>query len=317
MPTFSAPAKVNLGLRVLGRRPDGYHLLESLFVPLDLADEVELEASLRPAGPGAAGLDLELELLPGCLPGDAVPAGAENLAARAASRFCEVAGLTGRVRIGLLKRIPAGAGLGGGSSDAGAVLKGLSRLHPRLIEANALGELALELGADVPFFLHPRPCLVSGIGERQVTLEALPDLWLLLANPGIPLSTREVFRAFDALGSTLTPSEPGSTMRALENLAASGTVGSSGMEALTGLLDSGLLRNDLEPAARRLCPPVARLQEKLRSLGASWVGMTGSGATVFGIFGTGKPAEAAARAALANSNFEPPVWARVARSAAV
>ena len=181
---IAAPAKVNFGLRIIGRRADGFHELESVFLPLDLADEVELETD----GPAEPRVDFSLaEAAPG------TPADASNLAARAAEAFLAASGLRRAVRIRLAKRIPAQAGLGGGSSDAGAVLRGLSERFPEALGGDALGALALGLGADVPFFLDPRPVLVSGVGERREPLKGWPAWTLLLANPGTPLSTGRVF----------------------------------------------------------------------------------------------------------------------------
>jgi 4-diphosphocytidyl-2-C-methyl-D-erythritol kinase len=177
---------------VVGRRPDGYHELESLFLPLDLADELELE--LEPAG--ASRVSLRLDGAAGGLPSDS-----RNLALRAAEGFLEAGGLRREVRIRLRKRIPAGAGLGGGSSDAAAVLRGLAVACPGALQDAALRGLALELGADVPFFLDPRPALVSGIGERCEPLAgAWPERILLLAHPGLALSTARVFAAYDGSG---------------------------------------------------------------------------------------------------------------------
>ena len=152
-----APAKLNLGLRIVGRRPDGYHELESVFAPIDLADELAIEIEEHSRGPA----EVELELA-GADP--EVPGGASNLAARAAREFLAAAGLRARVRIALAKRIPAAAGLGGGSSDAGAVLRALAGRWPAALRRDALAALALGLGADVPFFLDPRTALVGGIG---------------------------------------------------------------------------------------------------------------------------------------------------------
>lgn len=272
MLSLSAPAKLNLGLRVVGRRDDGLHELDSLFVPLDLADAVEIE---RRAEPGVCleveGLALEL------------PTGGQNLASRAAEAFLAEVDPRAGVRLRLRKRIPVAAGLGGGSSDAGAVLRGLARLFPGALAEERLAALALGLGADVPYFLDPRPARVRGVGEHIEPIAGFPRRVWLLANPGLPLSTAEVFRAYDALGPALTPRKPESTLP---------------------------LENDLEPAAVRLCPPIARLRERLRGLGAEAVGMTGSGPTVFGSF----PDEARAAEALAAAAFEAPVWARVAVS---
>lgn len=276
--SLRAPAKINFGLRIVGRRADGYHLLESVFAPIDLHDDVQLviEPSDRTR------VDIEVALT-ASLPqggGHAIPTGPGNLAYRAAETFLRAAGLTCRVRLGLVKRIPAGGGLGGGSSDAGAVLRGLSHLFPGALPPQALADLALSLGADVPFFLDPGPALVQGVGEQIEALAEFPPLSLLLAHPGEALPTPEVFRAWDALAPALTPSPAGSTLRALSALLAGDLADA---RVLAGALGE-LLENDLERAAVRLCPPVGRLQERLSKAGALATGMSGSGATVFGVF---------------------------------
>jgi 4-diphosphocytidyl-2-C-methyl-D-erythritol kinase len=286
-----APAKINLGLRILNRRTDGYHELESLFAPLDLGDEVEVEVS------DAADLDVMLEV-DGA--DERVPTDSTNLAFRAAARFAETTGLRSRIRLRVIKRIPAGAGLGGGSSDAGAVLRALHELFPGALDRSVLSEIALGLGADVPFFLDPRPAIVRGIGERIEPVSGAPAMAVLLANPGIPLATADVFAAFDAIGPALT--EP-SSKRTIPTL--SGAMGPGwGFVGAAGLG----LENDLEPIAVRLCPPVARLRERVRASGARAAGMSGSGPTVFGLFDS----TSAAEAAFAKASFEAPIWARVA-----
>jgi 4-diphosphocytidyl-2-C-methyl-D-erythritol kinase len=273
---------------VVGRRSDGYHELESLFLPLDLADEVALEVEEAPA------TRVVLELA-----GEAagIPAGAENLAVRAGERFLETAGLRRVLRIRLAKRIPAAAGLGGGSSDAGAVLHGLAGLFPGVLDQVALLRLAVSLGADVPFFLDPRPMLVSGIGER---CEPLPGPWparaLVLANPGVALSTAQVYQAFDASTPAGAPPKLRPLLEAVRGAPADG-----------GALGA-LLENDLEPAALRLCPDIARLRGALREAGALAVGMSGSGPTMFGVFGSEQ------QAASALGRLRAAVWARVART---
>lgn len=277
---------MNFGLRVLGRRSDGYHELESVFLPLDLADALELEVAEAPR----ARVELALEGAP-----QGVPADATNLAARAAAGFLEAAKLCRSVRLRLTKRIPSGAGLGGGSSDAGTVLRGLAAGFPDALEAEALRRLALALGADVPFFLDPRPALVSGIGERCEPLVRWPPHVLLLANPGESLSTARVYAALDAAPP---PAAGGPRLRS--QLAADGD-----------LVD--LLRNDLEPAAERLCPAIGRLRGALLEAGARAVGLSGSGATLFGVFPSAAQAEAGLRR-LPASSF-PGLWARVARTA--
>ncbi len=291
--TLRAPAKVNLGLRLTGLRGDGYHLLESLFVPLGLADAIELgwwadaapETSLVVDLPADAGLPRALA---------AVTGGPDNLVVRAVERFREAYGLRGRVEIRLTKRIPAGAGLGGGSSDAGAVLRALAGLIEGPTEG--LGEVALRLGADVPYFLAPQPALVTGIGERIEPVRGVPALDLVLVNPGISVATAEVYRVADLLRDSLTASGAGSTMRAI-----SGLVGEVGAwkHAL-----GDLLVNDLAPAAIRLCPPIGRWLDRLREVGAIGVGMSGSGGTVFGVF-DGASEAARAAAALKRSSRRP------------
>lgn len=279
--TWLAPAKVNLGLRIVGVRPDGYHRLESLFVPLDFGDRVTLRVTPNHAP------EVILRITGG---GPDVPDDARNLAHRAASQFLAAGSLATRVDISLAKTIPSGAGLGGGSSDAGTVLRALSELMPGAVPETSLAELALELGADVPFFLRPTPSEVRGIGEVIEPRPGIPSLALLLAHPGPSLSTPEVFRAFDALTPRPNPDpqqppwpKDPSALRAQ-------------------------LENDLEPAAIRLCPSIARLREQIESLGASAVGMSGSGATIFGVFDS----IAHANEAQQRAGFSAAAWSRVA-----
>jgi 4-diphosphocytidyl-2-C-methyl-D-erythritol kinase len=214
--TLRAPAKVNLGLRLTGRRADGYHTLESVFVPIEIWDELTLDVS-----PGTLKIELEMEPatgeeLPAAL-GD-VSAGPDNLVVRAAAAFCEHTGLEAQIGLRLRKRIPAGAGLGGGSSDAAAVLRGLASLCDPAIPLQSLHGVALSLGADVPFFLSPQPALVRGIGEKIESLSGVPALDLVVVNPGISLATAEVYRAADALRGALTEPNAGSTMRAISRI---------------------------------------------------------------------------------------------------
>ena len=268
------PAKVNLGLALVGTRSDGYHLLESVFAPIALWDEVELEVR---SGAGdialVCGPPLDPELPEAVRE---VPTGPENLVWRAARLFCERSGFGASIRIGLRKGIPAGAGLGGGSSDAAAVLLGLAELAGRSIDTGELAKWALALGADVPFFLSPGAALVTGIGERIERLTAVPELALVLVNPGKTLATADVYRMADTLAGALTKNRSGSTMRAFSGLT------QTHRDLAPALQD--LLINDLEPAARQLCPPIARIADRLDRVGAIAVSMTGSGATVLGVF---------------------------------
>lgn len=303
---LAAPAKVNLGLRIVGRRADGYHLLDSVFAPLDLADEVALQI-----GPGA-GVSLELEGGEGEL-----PAGAANLAWRAARAFLDATGLAGSVRVGLRKHIPAGSGLGGGSSDAGAVLRGLGRLRPGRLDAQAARRVALELGADVPFFLDPRPARVRGVGERVEPLAGLPAFPLLLVHPGAPLPTPAVYAAYDAEPKRGTSLTPGGAVPTLAGFPALRSASASGpaplpelLPELLGWLRDGLLANDLESAAARLCPVLVTLRRRLEEVGAAAVGLSGSGPTLFGVFASREEAAAAA----ARLELAAPAWSRVVRT---
>jgi len=288
-----APAKLNLGLRIVGRRADGYHELESLFAPIDFADE--LEVTVEEGAP--AEVRLELSGL-----GGGVPADAQNLAVRAARAFLDATGLRVRVRIALEKRVPTAAGLGGGSSDAGAVLRALARRFPGALAPPALADLALGLGADVPFFLDPRPVLVSGVGERRTPLpERLPPLALVLANPGVPLATAAVFAGYAA--SAAPPTARGRLAAALRE-ALDGPP-----EALAARLQA-LVENDLEGPAVALCPGIGAVREALAASGAQAVGLSGSGATLYGVYAS----PAAAEAALGRARLPAGAWARLART---
>lgn len=292
---FRAPAKVNLGLAVCGRRPDGYHELASVFVPLDLADEIDLEWTA--GGSGKVSLELSGE------EAEHAPGNERNLAARAAAAGLAEVGGGFDLRLHLTKRIPVGAGLGGGSSDAGAVLRAIASRIPPGIPPERLAGIALSLGADVPFFLDPRPAWVTGIGERVVPLLDVPGLALLLATPAPPLATADVYRAFDEGsgdgGAALTLPAARRTMPALSGLR-------DGVGRLRRDLLVPLLANDLEPAAQRLHPEIRRVQAELLRTGAAAVGMSGSGPSVLGVFEDA----AAARAALGRVRFGPSVRVR-------
>lgn len=291
-----APAKLNLGLRIVGRRPDGYHELESVFVPIDLADELVLACEDPSDGEAPVSLALSGE-------DGGVPADARNLAVRAARAFLDAAGLRARVRIELTKRIPAAAGLGGGSSDAGAVLRALTRRFPGAVGAEALETLALRLGADVPYFLDPRPALVGGVGERRAPLPGrLPALAAVLANPGHPVATERVFAAYAAAATQHGPVGQ-LAMQLVAALAGAAEGVARRLEAL--------VENDLEAAAQAVCPALAPVRAALRAAGALAVGLSGSGGTYYGIFAD----PSAAAAAQARIRLASPAWVRLARSA--
>jgi 4-diphosphocytidyl-2-C-methyl-D-erythritol kinase len=259
-----APAKINLFLRVAGRRADGYHELDSIFVPISLADRVTVE--VRPGRAASVALRCNDASL---------PAGDANLAARAAREFIAEFNVRAGVLIDLDKQIPVGAGLGGGSSDAGAVLRMLAALE-RIDDRARLVRLAAGLGADVPFFLDPRPARVGGIGERIATLPHFPALPLVLVIPPFEVSTQEIFK-----------------LLAREQW--SGPAGDTDIAALaSGDVAPAALVNDLAPVAMRLFPEIATLKSLLESLGARAAQMTGSGGAVFGVFASDADAERAA-----------------------
>jgi 4-diphosphocytidyl-2-C-methyl-D-erythritol kinase len=251
---------------VTGRRADGYHLLRSEFVCIGIFDRLRIRvfAAAQPC------VFLVVSGIP-------APSGGENLAARAAASFLARCGAVARVEIRLEKRIPLGAGLGGGSSDAAAVLRALSRLVCPVPPAD-LRDWAVAIGADVPFFLDGRPSLVEGIGELISPLPTWPRGSLVVAFGGVPLATSEVFRRYDA---SLTSAGPVSTIR----VSATGSGG--GLSAPV---------NDLEAAAIRIEPGIEKLKEALLERGGSAVAMTGSGAAVFGFW----PSPVAARRAAAS-----------------
>jgi len=259
------PAKVNLFLEVTGRRRDGYHTLATLFAKIALFDVLKFEPQAR--------FELEVE----CESGQSLSAGPDNLVLRAAEAFRKAFRTGAGARIRLIKRIPLGAGLGGGSSDAAGTLLGLSRLYrmerrPGLMPA--LRRLALRLGADVPLFLHKSPfCEGRGIGERLRPLRlarSLPDIVLLY--PGAPVSTREIF-------SQLQLPTPKSVLTSLSQL---GTLIKKLEKGKPISEWAGLLFNRLESRVLSGRPEVAQAKRLLQRLGLRGVLMSGSGSAVFG-----------------------------------
>jgi 4-diphosphocytidyl-2-C-methyl-D-erythritol kinase len=248
-----APAKVNLVLRVGPRREDGYHELVSLMAPLDLADEVDVRVSARP-GPVTCRV-----------PGRPELDGAANLAARAAELFRARFGIRRAVAIRIAKRIPVTAGLGGGSSDAAAVLRALARAHS-VTDRERLAATALELGSDVPFFLGSGPAWATGRGEALEPAE-VPVQHLVLAYPRDPALA---IRAGDAY-RWLDESRRGSPVPAMRR-------------RRRAPFSPRQARNDLEPPCLERFPALADALSRLEKAGARAAMMSGSGPTVFGIF---------------------------------
>ena len=262
-----ARAKVNLWLNVVGRRADGFHLLDSLVAFTDLADGIEVapasDLSLEIVGPGAAALE-----------GDDV---ADNLVLRAARLLAGRAGVAPRAALRLTKRIPVAAGLGGGSADAAATLRALVDLWRIAMPEEELFDLAASLGADVPMCLAGRPAMATGIGERLAPAPRLPDCAILLVNPGVALPTPAVFRARVGDFAPGLPIESG-----WPDLAAFAA-------------DLARRGNDLTAAAISLQPAVADVLDRLwRTDGVAHAAMSGSGATCFGLFASTDAAQRAA-----------------------
>jgi 4-diphosphocytidyl-2-C-methyl-D-erythritol kinase len=245
---WPAPAKLNLFLHVIGRRADGYHELQTLFQLIDLTDTLSI--TVRPDG------CLERPEGPREVPPEA------DLTLRAARVLKEATGTPLGATIHVHKRIPLGAGLGGGSSDAATTLLALNELWGCGLELNELARLGLPLGADVPVFVQGSSAWAEGIGERLTPVE-LPERWYLIIYPGVGVSTREVFQSAE-----LTRNSPLITIR--------------------GFFDSGG-RNDCEPVVRARAPPVADALDWLARFAPAR--MTGTGACVFAVFGSAAQAE--------------------------
>lgn len=273
---LGAGCKVNLGLRVLGRRPDGYHELDSLFWPLS-APRDELRIRLRPGSGMVLHCDNQ-EIDPAC-----------NTLTKAHAAFARLAGEAPGLEVELCKRIPSGAGLGGGSSDAAALLLWLNSQATQPLSRQALARAALAVGADVPFFLIGRPSRVRGIGEMVQPLEgAMPPLFIVLVCPDIHVSTKEAFALLDELRvKPLSRAQCDWQNSLTKHAPAANEIPLFGGAPLE-------LANDLEGVVFLRHPMLAEIKAQLGRLGALASAMTGSGAGVFGLFAEQASAQAAA-----------------------
>lgn len=254
-------AKINLDLRVLGKRPDGYHELRTVFQTVSLADSIEIEYRR-----GRTRVDIKSNI-----------SISDNLIVKAAHSVLEAAKTTGRIGFVLKKRIPLGGGLGGGSSNAAAVLLALPMLLKKTLGIEKLIELGAKLGSDVPFFLLGGTA--AGLG-RGTELYPLPDLSMrhaLLISPGVHVSTAD---AYLALGRELTSTGAGPMMNAFQTVAwGIGEARAPGRKSL-----NWGLKNDFESVVFRQHPQLKLIKGKLLRLGARPALMSGSGSTIFGIF---------------------------------
>ncbi len=282
------PAKINLGLEVLGKRPDGYHELRTVFQTIALYDELKLEVSRKRSGGRVVEMVCNLPEL----------AGSSNLAARAAEALVEEMGVQRRVRLMLEKRIPPGSGLGGGSSNAAAVLRELPRLLAKRLHPARRLALAAKLGADVPFFLVGGLAIGLGRGDEIYLLPDLPPRPVVLVHPGLHISTADAYRRLDQV-------RVGAQARGRRTL----TTAASGHNILSfsASVQSrrwNRLKNDFEPVVFSAYPELARLREVLARAGASPALLSGSGSAMFGMFDS----QAAARRAASQVRRRWPEW---------
>jgi 4-diphosphocytidyl-2-C-methyl-D-erythritol kinase len=297
-----APAKLNLSLQVVRRRPDGYHDLRTVFVAVGLADRLDFEVLDTP----------ELDRR-----GDLTGPPQDDLAVRAARLLQRESGCRLGVRIDLAKRIPTGAGMGGGSSDAATTLIALNRLWQLDWPREKLAPLALALGADVPFFLQAGPALGEGVGERLTRLSVAPA-WFAVIHPQVHVSTAEIFKSraltellesarisgFPEQTRQLRPAVPvraGGVEQAGVEVRAGG-VEKAEKDLITDVIDPRSGTNDLEAIVRQQVPQVDAAVRFLSGYGNAR--MTGSGAAVFAAFDT----EWQAREAVAGADPRWTAW---------
>ena len=294
---LKAPAKINWTLDILGTREDGYHLMDMLMQSVSLCDTLWLEEA------DALMLESAMDATGAVHQADDKMASAEvtfdekNLVYRAAKLLKDTCGVSKGARMKLHKMIPSGAGMGGGSADAAAALKGLNELWGLHLPMEELLRLGLKLGADVPFMLTGGLARVSGIGENIQPLSPAPIVHLVMLQPCGGLSTKEVFSAFDALDpASLTRPDTDAAQRALL---------SGDLHAL-----GKTMNNVLEDVSVPVRPAIAEAAGMLEKLGAVRGMMTGSGSVVYGVFETEGAAQKAARQlrSIAQANGWGDVW---------
>jgi 4-diphosphocytidyl-2-C-methyl-D-erythritol kinase len=247
-----APAKINLFLKVLGKRPDRYHELLTLMCPIGLYDEISLHFGVKKTTIHCSD--------------PAVPRDETNIAHRAAKRFFETAGITDGVHISIHKNIPVAAGLGGGSSDAATVLLGLNRFLGSPISKQQLLELGASIGADVPFFVFQKPAIATGIGEILEPYDGLKPHSVVLIYPGFGVSTADIFKKVNLRLTNCKKIHSNSFFK-------------------NGVFDASRhIYNDLETISASLYPEIRSAKESILDGGAIGAAMSGSGSSVFGLF---------------------------------
>ena len=266
--TLKAPAKVNYLLDVIRRRPDGYHELRMVMQRVNLCDDITITLSENPGISVTCGKN-------------GVPDGPGNIAWKAANALLELSGSKKGIQIFITKNIPVAAGLGGGSSDAAAVLMGINKLLQLGLSEQRLMEIGVTLGADVPFFIFKQTALAEGIGEDLSAMPAMPAGWILLINPGVHVSTAWVYKNLQLTNG-----------RELNKLPVS-------YSALKDVCS--IFSNDLEAVTIPAFPVIAEIKHAMLQHGALGSMMSGSGPTVFGLYQDKETAEQA-RTAITSGN---------------
>lgn len=246
-----SPAKVNIGLEILGKREDGFHDIKTLMVPITLCDEIIL-----------AEKDSGIKLRCSC---PEIPDGSENIAYKAASLFLERTGIRKGIHVDIIKSIPHGAGLGGGSSNGASVLRAMNEINGSPLSEEELLGIAGEIGSDVPFFIKGKPAFVYGRGEIVVPIDDFPKVWFLLIKPPISISTKW---AYEQVSLKLTNRKKGI------NIANSGNK----------LELKGDFYNDFESIIIKRYPVLKDVKRIIRHTEPEGIGMSGKGPTFFGIF---------------------------------
>jgi len=260
--TIKAYAKINLSLDIVGKKANGYHLVEMIMQQISLHDLVTLEKV-------ETGIDLRADC-------DFVPSDHRNIAYRVAQALIEEYAISSGLRIRIEKNIPVAAGLAGGSTDAAAVIEGMNKLFNLGMDLEARQTFALKFGADIPFCLQGGTAVARGIGEDLEVIKGLEDTWLLLAKPNIGVSTETVYKAFDLNRVNKHPNTP----KLIEALAEG---------QIKVLADQ--MYNVLEEVTGKMHKEIGQIEKKMRSFGALNAMMSGSGPTVFGLYKNHKAAK--------------------------
>ena len=252
---LKAHGKINIGLDVTGKRPDGYHLVRMILQTVDLHDDIVVRRQKE-------GIVIKTNR-------PFIPCDERNLAYKAAKALMDAYDLPGGIRIDIGKRIPVAAGMAGGSTDAAAVLKAMNAIYELQMSQEEMDKIAVKLGADVPFCLRRGTYLAEGIGEELTKLPDMPRCYCLLVNPGFGVSTKQAYEKIDAIPELIHPD-------------IDSVINRLGRKDLEGI--ASFMGNVLEQAVIPDYPEIQRIKDRLKESGAIGAMMSGSGPTVFGLF---------------------------------